>query len=331
MSILSVSSNNRKSIFIASTIESIEVARAVKANFDSEADVDIWNENLFSLNTSYLTSLLNRSAFYDYAIILFTPDDKALIRENEYLVPRDNVIFEFGLFMGRLGPERAFVIAEKSTKILSDFQGIKISKYSHRDNLVSAVGNACHEIRKEMEVSEKVYRFSLLPSTSLAIGYYFNFIEKVSIAFMTMDEYEVFEKNKDDEKINVQKRKIKNRIPTITIMLPNKLSDLIQKNLNRYTVGFTKVNIQAKSRPFPFYLEGDIHDEDNLNFYDIPTTLLASLETINKVFEESFLERENIRERIERREIANFEKTLRKLVKDDVENKTIKFAILMAE
>jgi len=114
-------------------------------------------------------------------------------------------------------------------------------------------------------------------------------------------------------------------------MLPNKLSDLIQKNLNRYTVGFTKVNIQAKSRPFPFYLEGDIHDEDNLNFYDIPTTLLASLETINKVFEESFLERENIRERIERREIANFEKTLRKLVKDDVENKTIKFAILMAE
>jgi hypothetical protein len=56
--------------------------------------------------------------------------------------------------------------------------------------------------------------------------------------------------------------------------------------------------------------------------------LLASLETIEKVFEEDFLERDNIRESIERREIGNFEKTLRKLLKDNVENNTIKFAMI---
>jgi hypothetical protein len=243
-------------------------------------------------------------------------------------MPRDNAIFEFGLFMGSIGPARAFVIAEETAKILSDFQGISISKYRTRSNLVAAVGTACDEIRKEMEVSERRYRFSLLPSTSLAIGYYKNFIEKVLRAFETMDEYEIFEKNNDDEKINIQKRKIRNRVPTITILLPNKLLNLLPQNLNHIAYGMTKVNIQSKSRPYPFYLEGDIHDEDNLNFFDIPTTLLASLETIEKVFEEDFLERDNIRESIERREIGNFEKTLRKLLKDNVENNTIKFAMI---
>lgn len=328
MSILSVASDNRKSIFIASSSESLDVARAVKANFDNEADVDIWNENIFSLNRAYLTSLLNRSSFYDYAIIILSKDDKIIVRGEEYSSPRDNALFEFGLFMGRIGPERAFTIAEEGVKLLSDFAGIKIPTYRKRDNLVAALGNACEQIRTEMQVAERSYRFTLLPSTSLAIGYYKNFIEKVLRAFETMDEYEIFEKNEANEKINIQKRKIKNRIPTITILLPNKLANLKSINLNHIAYDFTRVNIESKSRQYPFYLDGDIHDENNLNFFDIPTTLLASLETIERLFDDNFLERENIRESIERREISNFEKTLRKLLKDNIENNTIKFEVL---
>lgn len=330
MSILNVTSNNRPSIFIASTSEAIDVARAVKSQFDKEADVDIWNENIFTLNKSFLSVLLDRSSFYDYAICLFTPDDKAVVREKEYLIPRDNILFEFGLFMGRLGPDRAFIIAEERVKILTDMQGISISTYRTRDNLVSAVGNACEEIRREMKVTEKKYRFSFLPSTSLAIGYYKNFIEKVLFAFETMNEYEIFQKNQNDEKINVQKRQIKDKNPTITILLPNKLSDLIPSNFNKIAARMTKVNIESKARPYPFYLEGDIYDENNLNFFDIPTTLLASLETINRIFGDDFLERDNIRASIERREISNFEKTLRKLMPDKIENNQIRFGILNA-
>lgn len=331
MSILSVSSDNRKSIFIASSSESLDIARAVKANFDHEADVDIWNENIFALNKAYLTSLLDRSSFYDYAIIILSKDDKTSTRGEEVWTPRDNALFEFGLFMGRIGPERAFTIAEEGVKLLTDFAGIHIPTFRKRDNLVSAVGNACEQIRKEMQVSEKSYRFTLLPSTSLAIGYYKNFIEKVLHAFETMNEYELFERNELNEKINVQKRKIKNRVPVITILLPNKLSNLKAINLNHIAYDFTRVTIESKSRQYPFYLDGNIKDEDNLNFFDIPTTLLSSLETIEKLFDGNFLERDNIRECIERREIANFEKTLRKLLKDNIENETIKFEVLKSK
>lgn len=288
MSMITVLSDNRPSIFIASTSEALEVARAVKANFDKEADVEIWTENIFSKNKSYLSTLRNRASFYDFAIIVFTPDDTAIIRNKKYQIPRDNLLFELGLFMGSVGSNRTFIIADENVRILSDFQGISISTFRTRDNLVSAVGNACDEIRREMKVAEKAFKYSFLPSTSLAIGYYENFIKMVSEAFETMSEYEIFERGDDNEKVNIQKRKIKNRFPTITILLPRKLSDLKPAIFKKRTANFKKVTIQTISRPYPFYLQGDISDDNNINFFDIPTTLIASLDTISKVFDEDF-------------------------------------------
>jgi len=328
MSVLSVTSNNRPSIFIASTSEALPVARAVKANFDHEADVDLWTENIFTINKSYLSTLLNRASFYDYAIIMLTPDDAATIRKVKYSVPRDNLLFEFGLFLGRLGPNRAFVIAEESVKILSDFEGISLATYRTRDNLEAAVGTACEKIRREIAVTEKIYNFSLLPSTSLAIGYYKNFLEKVAEAFQIIDKYEIFEKDTKGKKINVQKRKINTRFPSITVLLPLKLSDLATTAFRMKTANLKQITVDTTFRPFPFYIEGDVTDEKNVNFFDIPTTLLSSLETINRIFDNDFLIRDKNFERIERREISNFEKTIRILTPDSIENNLIRFATL---
>ena len=325
MGVLSVTSNNRPGIFIASSTEGLPVARAVKSNFDNEADVDIWTENIFAINKSNLSNLLNRASFYDYAIILLTPDDLATIREVEYLVPRDNLLFELGLFLGRIGPSRAFVIAEEKVKVLSDFVGISIATYRSRDNLDAAVGNACEKIRREIAVAERIYNFSLLPSTSLAIGYYNNFLRRVADAFQVIDRYEIFEKDDKGKKINAHKRKVKTRFQSITVLLPVKLSDLINTTLKLKTAKLKQITIETTFRPFPFYIEGDISEEDNVNFFDIPTTLLSSLETIKKIFDEDFLVRDNNFERIERREISNFEKTIRILTPDAIENKLIKF------
>ncbi len=328
MSILSVTSNNRPSIFIGSSSEFESVAKAVKSNFDKEADVDVWNEDIFSKNKSFLSTLLNRASFYDFAIIVLTPDDVADIRDELYNIPRDNLYFELGLFMGRIGPYRTFIIADEQVKILTDFAGISISKFHSAGNLDATVVKACDEIRTEMKNAERQYRISLLPSTALAIGYYNNFIKNVLVAFQTMDEYEIFQRNQYDERINIKKKKIINRFPTITILLPEKLGHLESNIFKRKTTNLTKVHIQTGSRPYPFYLDGDIDDENNINFYDIPTTLTASLKTIDLVFDRDFLQRDHNREYIERREISNFEKTLRRQIPDGDENTTIKFEIL---
>ncbi|GAB2562157.1 TIR domain-containing protein [Spirosoma aerophilum] len=327
MAILTVASNNRPSIFIGSSSEGLEVARAVKTNFDKEADVDIWDENLFALNKSTLENLINRASFYDFAIIILTPDDEAVIRGKNEVIPRDNVLFEFGLFLGAIGINRAFYIAEESVKILSDFNGISRTTYRGRDNLVAAVGNSCNTIRREMEVAEKLYRFSLLPSTSLAIGYFKNFLEKVADAFTHIDEFEVLEKNSKGDVVNRQVVQVKNRFPSITILLPQKLSDLQPAILRRRTSALKQITVNTSFRPFPFYIEGDVNEE-NVNFFDIPTTLLSSLETVNRIFSQDFLVRDNNLDRIQRREISNFEKTIRILVPDNIENELIKFDIL---
>lgn len=327
MGILSVTSNNRPSIFIGSSSEGIETARAVKSNFDKEADVDIWDENLFGLNKSTLETLINRASFYDFAIFILSPDDQAKIRKKKDSIPRDNVLFEFGLFLGAIGVNRAFFIAEESVRILSDFAGITRTTYRKRENMVAAVGDSCNTIRKEMQIAEKLYRFSLLPSTSLAIGYFKNFLEKVAEAFTHIDSFEVLEKNSKGEITDRQVVQVKNRHPTLTILLPKKLSDLQPAILKKRTSSLRQIIVNTSFRSFPFYIEGDIN-EDNVNFFDIPTTLLSSHETITRLFSPDFLVRDNNADRMQRREISNFEKTLRIMVPDNIENELIKFDIL---
>jgi hypothetical protein len=74
-------------------------------------------------------------------------------RNVEGFGPRDNVIFELGLFMGRLGKERTIMLpqANSPTKLPSDLAGVATAAYRwpREDNdYLSAVGGACDEIRK---------------------------------------------------------------------------------------------------------------------------------------------------------------------------------------
>jgi CRP/FNR family transcriptional regulator, cyclic AMP receptor protein len=49
-------------------------------------------------------------------VLVVTRDDTLQIRDIVYQVPRDNVVFEAGLFMGRLGRRRVFVVAPMQEK-----------------------------------------------------------------------------------------------------------------------------------------------------------------------------------------------------------------------
>ncbi|WP_232726680.1 TIR domain-containing protein [Prevotella intermedia] len=51
------------------------------------------------------------------------------MREKGFDTPRDNILFEYGLFLGRVGLDRAFFIAEKDAKIPTDMLGITQTRY----------------------------------------------------------------------------------------------------------------------------------------------------------------------------------------------------------
>jgi hypothetical protein len=142
-------------VFIGSSSEGIDVARAIEVHLQRSVDTTLWTNGVFRPGVSYLQSLLGALDTFDFAILVLTPDDVLEVRDSSYSSPRDNVLFELGLFMGHIGPRRTFFVAEESDnlKLPSDLSGISRLDYRRRENLIAAVSPVCtmliEEIRKQ--------------------------------------------------------------------------------------------------------------------------------------------------------------------------------------
>lgn len=144
---------SKPALFVGSSSEGLELARAVRALLDEDAEVTLWKEGLFDLGSTFIDSLIKALPRFDFAAVMLTADDLLTSREVTTLGPRDNVLFELGLFMGRLGRERTFVIRARGSqiKIPSDLAGLTTAMYDWPradDNHQAAVGPACDNIRK---------------------------------------------------------------------------------------------------------------------------------------------------------------------------------------
>lgn len=116
-------------IFVGSSKEGVAIARQVKKELSRVADCEIW-ENQFELGNSALEDLVKNLSLYDYGVLVATGDDSTRSRRILKLAPRDNIIFEFGLFVGRLGREKTFLMVESGIKIPSDLNGITLPFFS---------------------------------------------------------------------------------------------------------------------------------------------------------------------------------------------------------
>lgn len=76
----------------------------------------------FAPGATILDELLRASKSCLGAIMLLTRDDEFLGEEN-FAAPRDNVIFEMGLFMEAKGRERVLVVREQGAKMPADIGG----------------------------------------------------------------------------------------------------------------------------------------------------------------------------------------------------------------
>ena len=124
----------RPTVFIGSSSEGLPVANAFKKKFGKKAIVDVWNAGqVFRQGEGYLESLLNASSLYEFAILVFTSDDTTTIRDQTHATPRDNVLFEFGLFLGRLGRRRSYVVAQDKLRLPSDLLGIHFDRFKLDD------------------------------------------------------------------------------------------------------------------------------------------------------------------------------------------------------
>ncbi|CAA0093734.1 Uncharacterised protein [Zhongshania aliphaticivorans] len=144
-------------VFVASSVEGLDIAYPLQVNLQHDADLTIWSQGVFSLSVTPLDSITEALDSSDFGIFVFSPDDETTMRGDVSDTVRDNVIFELGLFVGRLGKRRCFIVMPDNVDlhIPSDLVGVTPAKYSgerDRSEIAAALGPACHEIRLAMKL-----------------------------------------------------------------------------------------------------------------------------------------------------------------------------------
>lgn len=143
---------DRIRILIVSSAEALPIARAVQnaLAYDPYITV-IWTDGVFRVANYTLESLEQQIDDSDFAIAIAHADDLTESRGKAWPAPRDNVIFELGLFMGRLGRSRAILMEprEEKVRLPSDLAGLTTITYRFERGADAAalLAPACNALR----------------------------------------------------------------------------------------------------------------------------------------------------------------------------------------
>jgi len=121
---------NKPRIFLGSSGKQVKLLQAIERGLEDLADVEPWTTT-FNPGRSTLDRLVELSQEVDFAAFVFAQDDWTTIETSEpgQASPRDNVVFEAGLFGGALGIRRTFILHAEGSKLPSDLLGLTSIRY----------------------------------------------------------------------------------------------------------------------------------------------------------------------------------------------------------
>jgi hypothetical protein len=295
-------------IFVGSSAEALPEAKVVKSVLAKLFTTNLWSERLFELGEDNLSNLLRFVQFYDFAVLVLSDDDTTISRKKMHGAPRDNVIFELGLFMGALGRRRVFPIViqtkPRPPKIPSDLLGNNVVF------LRKEPGKKLHAKRLSQELSQVVDTITarsqeavlqLLPSTGLAVGYFENFVLPVCQKLANLSTVTVAGADVDISKDNFN----------LTIVLPKSLSDASIEGAKKFIKKrrLKHFTLPTEGRSFPFYISSTLKG-NRLLFFDYPTTLRASHDAVQMALAGPFIGYGKHHAVLDSKEINNFHRTL---------------------
>jgi hypothetical protein len=254
----------KKKLFIGSSFEELKLAEKVKAILENDFEVTIWNDNvwdtsIFKINQNFLADLLKASLQFDFGILLGTSDDKVMFRGQEMLQPRDNVLFELGLFTGRLGTSKCAFLIDKEIKLPSDFNGLTLARFDKNDE--TTLVNSVNQVSNLFKASSDD-EINFFPSATLASVYYENLIIPICRFIIDNDGF-----NKD----GVLYKKCK-----INIIVPDRINQDVNLQFEKLKSMFTTENISFKysGRPRQISIDTQIKN-DTIEFIEFPTIIVT--------------------------------------------------------
>jgi len=117
-------------IFLGSSGQQAKLLESLTRGLEDVADVEPWTTT-FNPGTSTLQRLADLTHEVDFAAFIFAQDDWTSHGETPgQASPRDNVVFEAGLFGGALGMRRTFILHANGAKLPSDLLGLTCVRYA---------------------------------------------------------------------------------------------------------------------------------------------------------------------------------------------------------
>ena len=142
---------NKPRIFLGSSGAQATLIDEITRGLEDVADVEPWTTT-FNPGRSTLDRLVELSQEVDFAAFVFAQDDWTTTEASQsgQASPRDNVVFEAGLFGGALGIRRTFILHADGSKLPSDLLGLTSVRYDPGagDEVIPAIND---KLRKAIE------------------------------------------------------------------------------------------------------------------------------------------------------------------------------------
>jgi hypothetical protein len=148
-------------IFLGSSGQQEKLLQALTRGLQDIADVDPWTA-VFNPGVSTLDRLVELTREVDFAAFVFAQDDWTTKGTSPEAAagqasPRDNVVFEAGLFGGALGIRRTFILHAEGAKLPTDLLGLTSIRYDP-DTTPAIVRQINQKLKKAIDAEGRISR-----------------------------------------------------------------------------------------------------------------------------------------------------------------------------
>lgn len=285
-----------KSVIFSSS-EEYSIAEGVYNNLKDHHDVVLWRQFFGKNRTTPLWTFFKNLFQYDYAILILSPDSVVWDQVNEDVkgyVPKDNVIFELGATMARLGPQKTILISpdkpnlakpELTVQLPSYFDDVEPLHFTYERRLKTPKTRK-DKMATTKAASEQIIAIlnrvsfddfhSELPGQGLAFGYLQNFIKPVFDVPKAPEAKSSGVSETSSQAVSEVITLTAGLKKKLVIVIPEDIFDV--KNAQTYFKNYPELqnatlHKEGRSRDIGVYIWPRKSDLDTLYIFDIPTTL----------------------------------------------------------